>query len=195
MIPDPGDLSTFAPSASPTAGGPVDPAAVLEAPGPVRAAGAFLLVLLLGAVVLSLFEAGVDRSIDASLDRPVLSTVYGLVAQAAAGAAAAYVYSLIAGAGPVVVGGGLTIVALAWLAVAVVGFLVAGGVLTVIVGTRQPWTGLVVGAGIAAVPWLLPSVTAGVTVWLVVVSLGIGGRTREWVHASPPVAPDTDDLS
>ncbi|PSP98258.1 hypothetical protein BRC94_08870 [Halobacteriales archaeon QS_5_70_17] len=186
MLPHPEALAAPATPTSLTAavaGQPIDPKTILATTGPVRAAGSFLLMVVLGAAVLRLFEADVDAAIDASLDRPVTSTIYGLIAHGSVGVATAYAYSFVASAGTLAAAG-LAVVALAWLIVAAVGFLVTGGVITGAVGSTQPWTGLVFGAAIAAAAWLLPSVAAGVAVWFVAVSLGIGGRTREWVHAS-----------
>lgn len=175
---------------TPVAVQPVDPTAVVDVSGPVRAVGVFLIVFLFGAAVLSLFEASVDRSIDAWMDRPLLSAVYGLLAQVVVAIAVAYAYSLVAGGGPVVVAIGLTVVAVAWVVAASFGFVVVGGGITEIAGDRQPWIGLVFGAGVAAVVWLVSSFVVGMVVWLVV-SLGIGGRTRQWVHASRSVDRDT----
>lgn len=49
---------------------PVDPGAFAEASGAVRAAASFALVLLVGGGLLYRYGEFVDRSVDASMDRP-----------------------------------------------------------------------------------------------------------------------------
>jgi hypothetical protein len=69
-------------------------------------------------------------------------------------------------------------------ALAGLGFLVVGTLVTELNGPRQPWTGLVVGAAASAVAWLVLPTLAGVVAWFLVTAVGIGGATRKWVHAT-----------
>lgn len=164
----------------------VDPTGVLEAPGLVRGPIAFALVLLVGGALLWRFEPFVDRSIDASTDRPISSMAYGVAAHAVLAFVGIYLASQL---GLVVVSGqSLTVVGY-WvgfvsLAVAgALGFTVVGGAIVELGWERRRWHGLLVGALIAGGAGLVDPLLGGV-VWLVVVSTGIGGPVRRWVHAS-----------
>lgn len=173
---------------------PLGPSVVTDAPASVRAVASFVLVLLFGGALLYRYEGFVDRSVDSSKERLLVSVVYGVIAYGLVGFAAAYLYSQVAR-----LGGGVTVstvaVAVVGLAVATLaglGFVVVGTLLTELQGPRQPWTGLVVGAAVSAVTWLALPLTAAVVAWLVVTAVGIGGATRKWVHASQTRAVDPE---
>lgn len=164
----------------------LDPTRLLEAPGPVRAVAVFLGVLLAGGALLRRFEPFVERAIDASTARPLRSMAYGLAAHLVVAFAAVYLASQLAGfsvSGRSVGGVGAVLGVGLLLLAGAVGFTVAGQIATGLRGRRRPMVGLVVGAlGAAAVALVDPLV--GGLVWLVVVSTGIGGPVRSWVHAS-----------
>lgn len=163
----------------------IDPTAVVDAP-PVRAIGAFVFVLLFGGVLLYRSHGFVDRCIDASMERPAVSTVYGVAAHGCVLLFGLYFFGQItrlSANGLVVAGAGLA-VGVAVVGLAGLGLTVVGSFLTELAGERRPWYGLVVGAVLGASAWLLPAVSAGLIVWTLLVSAGIGGPTREWIHAS-----------
>jgi len=163
----------------------VSPSALLDAPASVRGLVAFVAVLALGGLLLWRYEPFVARSADASMARPLSSLVYGAAAHAVIAFGGVYLINQLAGleafgynAGAVGFVVGLVVVLLA----ASLGFTVVG---TTIVGfVRDPsyWYGLLVGALLAALAAFVGSL-AGATLWFVLVSMGIGGPARRWVHA------------
>lgn len=161
------------------------PSAVVDASSPVRALAAFVCVAVLGGVLLWRNEAFVDRSIDASMARPLSSLGYGVAAHAVIAFGGSYLATQLAGmevlgrnAGAFGVLAGLLLALLA----GSLGFTVVGSAIVGLGGQRRPWHGLVVGALIAGVAGLL-DVLAGGLLWFVVVSMGIGGPARRWLHA------------
>lgn len=164
----------------------VDLAAIAGASSAVRASAAFVLVLVLGGAFLWRFEPFVERSIDASMARPLASTAYGVAAHVAVGFGGVLLASKLAqypafGQNPAVLGLalglGLVLVAGA------LGFTVVGSTVVELGGRQNRWTGLVVGAVIAGGIAVVSPKVAWIA-WLVVVSVGIGGAIRKWVHAS-----------
>jgi hypothetical protein len=180
-------LTTGTASAVVAVTGSIGPSTAIDAPASVRAVVSFVLVLAFGGVLLSRYEGFVDRSIDASRDRLLVSVVYGAVAYGLVGFVSLYGYTQLVRLG---VGGAvLSVVSLAAgigavFALAGLGFLVVGTLVTELNGPRQPWTGLVVGAAASAVAWLVLPTLAGVVAWFLVTAVGIGGATRKWVHAT-----------
>lgn len=170
-----------------TAGQPIDPTTVTDVSGPVRAVGSFVLVLLVGGAFLTFAEGFVDRSVDASMESPLRSIVYGLLAQISVALLGTYTASQIAGLGsgrPIIGLIAFGILVLGWLVLAGFGFIVVGGGLTDAAGNRQLWSGVAIGAGVAAFVWVLPTVLIAALVSIIVVSAGIGGPTKRWLHAS-----------
>jgi hypothetical protein len=162
----------------------LDLATVLGTPW-LRAVVAFLLVLPFGGAVLSRYGGLFERSVDASMDSPLLSLVYGLGAHLAIFFAAMVFSNQLISAGvsqTVLSTGRAAVLGAVMLALAGLGFAVVGAILTDLRGERRPWLGLFVAAA-AGVAGLLLSLLAGVAVWVVVVSIGIGGPTRRWIHA------------
>lgn len=166
-----------------------DPTRLLDLPGLVRGLLAFAVVLLLGAGFLWRYDGVVDRSIDASIDRPLSSLGYGVAAHATLLFAGVYLASQL---------GQLTLsgrplgavgiwVGIAMLAVAAgLGFTVVGSAVLQLGWERPRWQGLVVGAALAGVAALVDPLVGGL-VWVVAVSTGIGGPVRVWFHASEDV--------
>jgi hypothetical protein len=165
----------------------VGPSAVVDAPPAVRAAASFVLVLLFGGALLYRYGAFVDRSVDSSKERPLLSVVYGAIGYGLVGFFCLYAYTQLfrLGLGGAVLSTiGVVVVACIALVLAGLGFLVVGTLLTELNGHRQPWSGLVVGAVVSAIAWLALPLLGSVVAWFVVTAIGIGGPTRRWVHAS-----------
>lgn len=161
------------------------PSAVLDAPGAVRGLAAFVLVAALGGLMLWRYEPVVDRSIDASMARPLSSLAYGVAAHAVIAFGAGYLATQLAGfdllgrnAGVV----GLLVGLLLALLAGSLGFTVVGSTLAGLGGSLPRWSGPVVGALIAGVAGLLDPLHGGF-LWFVVVSMGIGGAARRWLHA------------
>jgi hypothetical protein len=164
----------------------LDPTAVLEAPPELRAGGVFLTILLLGGALLWWDERFVGRSIDSSRDRPLVSAAYGVAAHVVILFAAFYLAARLSqfqllGRNTSVVGLVFGIVVV--LLVAALGFTVVGATIVELSWERNPWTGLVVGAGLAGGIAVATTTLAG-GVWVAVVSLGIGGAVRRWLQAS-----------
>jgi len=164
---------------------PLDPVAAARSSVAVRVVGAFLVVLLFGGIVLYRSEEFVDRAVDASMDRPLTSVVYGVFAQGGVVFLGGYVWSQLARIGAVGslagnIGGILVLVAS--LALAGLGLTVVGAGITEAAGDRQLWPGLAIGAGAGAAAWLAPTVLVGAAIWIVLVGLGIGGATKSWIH-------------
>jgi hypothetical protein len=163
---------------------PLDLSVVLGTPW-LRAVGAFLLVLPFGGAVLTRYDGLLERSVDASMDSPVVSLIYGVGAHLAIFFAAMVFSNQLISAGvsqTVLSVGRAAVLGAVMFALAGLGFAVVGTILTDLRGERRPWLGLVVAAA-AGVAGLLLSLLGGLAVWVLVVSVGIGGPTRRWVHA------------
>lgn len=163
----------------------LDPGAALDAAGPVRAAAAFAVLLVAGSALVATRGRLVDRATDASAARPLAALVYGLLAHGLVAFLGGYgvtQLSRVAPSSPVATVG-VALVGVAALALATLGFVVVGTALTDAAGARNPWTGVVVGASIGAAVGLVSPLVLGIAAWVVVTSAGIGGATREWVHA------------
>lgn len=161
------------------------PSAILDAPAPVRALAAFAIVSVLGGLLLWRYAPFVDRAIESSMARPLSSLAYGVAAHAVIAFGGVYLTNQLAqitmqgqSVGAIGVLVGLLLVLLA----AALGFTVVGSTVVSAVWGEQRWYGLVVGACIAGVAGFLGS-TAGGLLWFVVVSMGIGGPARRWLHA------------
>lgn len=164
----------------------VDPVAAFRSSAPVRVVVAFLLVLLVGGLLLSRDEAFVDRAVDASMANPLVSLVYGVFAQGGIVFLGGYVWSQIArigSAGALAGRVGAAFVLLFSLALAGLGLTVVGAGITEAAGDRQLWPGLAIGATLGAAAWLAPTLASGLVVWVLLVGLGVGGPTRNWIHS------------
>lgn len=163
-----------------------DPTGLLDLPGFARGVIAFVVVLLLGGAFLWRYRGVVERSIDASTDRPLTSLGYGIAAHATLLFGAVYLASQLGvltlsgrSLGPLGAWIGLVLLA----AAAGLGFTVVGSAVVEFGWGRPRWNGLVLGAAGAGVAGVLDPLIGGL-VWLVVVSTGIGGPVRAWFHAS-----------
>ncbi|MBV0926201.1 hypothetical protein KTS45_18500 [Halomicroarcula limicola] len=158
--------------------------------GAVRAVGSFALVLLFGGAVLYRHEGFVDRSLDALVDRPGVAVFYGLMAYLIVLAVGLYGISQLGRVGVAdTLLGRLAVVCIlaAIMLLTGFGFLVVGTLVTDLWGHHRPVYGLVVGAGLSAIGWLVLPVIGGLAVWVVLAAFGIGGATRLWYHAERSV--------
>jgi len=180
---------------APVVAQPVDPGVVTEAPGFVRAVGAFVAVCLVGAGILWRHGGVVDRAVDDTMARPAAAAVYGVVAYVLVLFPGFYVNTVLAQAGlartPVVVLVGVVFVGGLAL-VGSLGLVVVGTLLTDLSGVRRPWQGLALGAALGAVGWVVLPPTGAVAVWVFLTAVGVGGRTRTWVHSERTVPPRSD---
>jgi hypothetical protein len=175
---------------------PLEPVTLAEAPGVVWATASFLLVLLFGGALQYRYDGYVDRSVDAALDRPRIAVVYGLMAFGFVLFAGGYASSQVArigGVGDTLSMAALGAAGLVALVLAGLGFVVVGTLLTEMRGARRPWHGLVLGAGISAVGWLVLPLLGGLAAWVILAAFGIGGSTREWFHTPRRVESGAND--
>ncbi|MGM0606330.1 MAG: hypothetical protein ACQETB_11765 [Halobacteriota archaeon] len=166
----------------------IDPAFVLELSELLRAVIAFVVVLGIGGLVLHRRERFVNRSIDATMDRPMKGVIYGVAMHGGVVMILGYSYAQLVQfvtIGSFTVSILLGVTAAAWLLLSGVGFTVLGISLVELMSHRQIAPGVVLGAAISALVATIPSIVAAGVVWILLVSIGIGGPTREWVHASP----------
>lgn len=169
----------------------VDTSAILELLQLVRGPLVFVMVLLLGAAILWRWEDVVDRSIEASVDRPLSSLGYGLVTHAVIGFAALYIATRLGGV--VLSGRSLAVIGLAFGMAALgltaaLGFTVVGGAIVELRWGRRRWFGLLLGAVVAFLVGIADPLVGGL-VWFIVVSIGIGGSARRWLHTAEGEAP------
>lgn len=152
---------------------------------------AFGLVLALGGLLIWRFESFVDRSMSASMDRPLSSLAYGMAAHGVIAFAGVYLtgrFARIEVLGGNIAAVGLLVGGVFVLLVASLGFTVVGATIVALGGERRLDFGLVVGALLAGLAGFL-GFAAGAVIWFIVVSMGIGGPARQWIHADA-----TDDL-
>lgn len=167
----------------------VPPTAVFDLPGSVRGVVAFAVVLLLGTTILWRFDGVVDRSIDATAARPLSALGYGVAAHVTIlffGVYAASQFGQLPGAGRSLGAVGLWLGMGLLLVVAGLGFTVVGSAIVELRGERRRRYGLLMGALTAGVLALVDPVI-GIVMWVVVVSMGIGGPVRTWFLASEDV--------
>lgn len=157
----------------------------LGAPAPVRAVAAFVLVSAGGGLLRWRYEPFLDRSIDASMAKPVRAIAYGVAAHAVIAFAGVYLASQLAQSGIFGTNGALVAGVLGGFVLLLagsLGFLVVGSILATLGGSWSPWVGVAAGGTIAGVAGLLDPGIGGL-LWFVVVSMGIGGPARRWLHA------------
>lgn len=163
----------------------VDPAALLDVPGSVRAAVVFFLTVLFGGGVIYWYGGRLDGAVDATVESPLSSTLYGTMAYGVVFFLVGYGYSQflrIGFATTLTFFVALAIFASIVLSLSGLGFVIVGCWLTQLVGARDPWLGLVGVGAAGAVVWLLLPVIAGVVVWFIITAVGIGGPARRWMH-------------
>ncbi len=172
---------------------PIDPIAVADSPPHVKALVSAVLVALVGVGLLGRHGGFVDRAVDDTMDRPAIAVVYGLFAYILVLFFGFYANDLMARAGvadtpvgylalAIIVGGVLVLSSL--------GYLVVGTLLTDLYRGRGARSGLVAGALLSGVSWLVLPVLAGAAVWILVAAVGVGGPTRTWVHSERTAPPE-----
>ncbi|MFB6297788.1 MAG: hypothetical protein ABEH56_04635 [Salinirussus sp.] len=171
-----------------------DPSIVADSPA-LRAVVVFLLVLPFGTVLLFRDDGLVDRSIEASMERPLVSAVYGVGTHFVVFFATGVFSTQLSSAGlgrNVLVAGTTVVLGGVLLALGGLGLTVVGTWLTDLRGERRPWQGFVVAAAVGAAAWLVPPLLVGLAVWILLVSVGIGGPAREWIHDERTPASETN---
>lgn len=153
---------------------------------PVRAVIAFGTIAAIGGGFLWRDEAFVDRCVSAALETPVRAALYGGGAHVVIAFGTLYVADQLS---PVRVSGysGASVGVVLGLGVALLagglGFTIVGSVIVDYATGGRPRNGLLVGATIAGGVALLQPVYGGL-LWLVIVSMGVGGPIKRWFHAS-----------
>lgn len=179
-----------------TAAQQIDVTTLGSLPGPVKAVGSFLLVVLFGGLALRRAEPRVHRSLDDLVDRPYSAVPYGLLAYVLALVVGLYGLNQLARLGVAnTLLGRLVTLLLVGVVVSLTafGFLVVGTLLTGVQGQRRPSYGLVVGAVLSAVGWLVLPTAGGLAVWVLVAAFGLGGAVRRWFHAERTVETERAD--
>ena len=174
----------------------LEPVALTEAPGVAWATASFALVLLFGGVLLYRDDGFVERSVDASLERPGVAVVYGLMAFGFLLFAGGYASSQLArlgSSGDALSMAALGVAGVAALVLAALGYLVLGTLITDLRGARRPWHGLLLGAGISAVGWLVLPLLGGLATFVLLAAFGVGGPTRRWFHTPRRIEQVSED--
>lgn len=169
------------------------PSAIEQVPPGYRAAAAFALVVAFGAAALFRSQRFVEAAVDSSMRRPHVAVVYGAIAYglvAFLGLLALMQLSLIGITDSAVVYAAAAAVGVAAFALGGLGYVVVGTRSLELLGDRQPWNGLVLGAVTSGVIWLVLPPGPAALVWLGVAAVGIGGPVRTWMHDERGVTPE-----
>ncbi|MFB6223445.1 MAG: hypothetical protein ABEH86_07210 [Haloarcula sp.] len=170
--------------------GQVESGVVTDLSRPIRGVVAFVLVLVAGALILRLRESYVNESITAILDSPATALLYGIAGYVIVGIVGLYGATTLA---RLSVAGGVFVRLMILISSAFVlgltgfGFLVVGTLLTDILRNRQPTLGLLIGAVLSAVMWVLFSPAGSIVSSLAIAAFGIGGSARLWIHSERTV--------
>lgn len=167
----------------------LDPAGVVDASGPVRAAASFTAVLLVGMVLRARFGGRVDRAVGDLVDRPKVAVFYGILAYGLLVLGGLYANDMLIRTGASGTPAGAAVFRLLLVGALIltsVGHFILGTVVAEVLSGRRSRLDPALGGAISAVPWLLLPFTAGALAWLALAAVGIGGRTRTWVHATRP---------
>jgi len=175
--------------------GQLDSGVATELSGPLRGLVSFVLVLVAGALVLRMRRSYVNESIDAISDSPATAVVYGIAGYVIVGIVGLYGATTLARLS--VAGGAFVRVAILISSAFVLvltsfGFLVVGTLLTDIFGSRRPTYGLLIGAFLSAVSWVLLSPAGSIVSSLAIAAFGIGGSARIWIHSERTVETELD---
>lgn len=172
---------------------PIDPIAVADSPPHVKALASAALVGLVGVALLGRYGGFVDRAVDDTMDRPAIAVIYGLFAYILVLFFGFYANDLMARVGVADTPVGylaLGIIVVGVLVLSSLGYLVVGTLLTDLYSGRRVRHGLLLGAVISGLSWLVLPILAGAAVWLLVAAVGIGGPTRAWVHSERTAPPE-----
>lgn len=173
-----------------------DPSALLDLSAPAYAGLSFLAILTAGVGLLARRADTVDLAVDHAIRGLPLAALYGIIPFAAVVFIGGYVLSQGARVG-------VANRALVWVLGAVViacivtfaglGYVVIGTYLTEVEGSRRPWTGTALGAGLSALPWIVLPTLPALATWVVVAAVGLGGTTQQWVHGERTVESEARD--
>jgi len=170
--------------------GQLMPGVGTELSRPLRGLVSFVLVLVAGALVLRMRRNYVNESIDAISDSPATAVLYGIAGYVIVGIVGLYGATTLARlsvAGGVFVRVAILISSAFVLVLTSFGFLVVGTLLTDIFGSRRPTYGLLIGAFLSAVSWVLLSPAGSIVSSLAIAAFGIGGSARIWIHSERTV--------
>lgn len=166
---------------------PVDPSVVTTVPPAARALLSFALIAVTGGAIRARYDGVADDAAEAILDRPAIAVLYGLIGFAILAFLGTYAGTVVARA-PIGQATFLTLalamLSVSFLVLVALGHLVVGTLLTNLSRGVSAFQGLLLGAALSSVGWLFLSPAGAVVAWLLVAAFGIGGLTREWVHAS-----------
>ena len=165
-------------------GGPID---VVGVGGPTRAVASFLLILVVGAAIRYRWADLLDRSVEATVERPVRGTIYGVVAVVFGWLVVAYAFAQAFRLGTTLGTAAAALGTAGALVVVATGFVVVGTTVVTILDREWAWAGPFVGAAISGLAWLALPFGPGLAVWLLLAAVGVGGPVRRWVHASQSV--------
>lgn len=168
----------------------LDPSVVGDVGTVGRAAGSFVAVGAVGAGFLARYSDVVDAAVEDTLARPGAAVAYGLFAYVVVAFLGLFVTNLLIQAG-------VSSTPLAYLVPAVpavgvvvlggLGFAVVGTLLTEVGGPRRRRLGVLFGATISAVGWLVLPLVPAFFAWVLVAAFGVGGMTRTWIHSERTV--------
>lgn len=172
-----------------------DPSTLADTSAPARALASVVLVGLLGSVLVYRYRGFVDRAVDDTMARPAIAIFYGVFAYALVLFLTMYTLDLVSRVGAA--GTPLGLVAVVVLvgglgALSSIGYVVIGTLLVDLYGGRGPWHGLLLGAILSGVGWLLLPLLGGLAVWLLVAAVGVGGPMRTWVHGERTVTTELE---
>ncbi|WP_138006765.1 hypothetical protein [Halalkalirubrum salinum] len=164
-----------------------DPTAIEATPRSVLAAATLVSTVLFGGFIMYRYGGRLDAGIDASMERPLLSVVYGIVSYSIVVFVVGYAYSQLLRIGVTSMAVSLLLTgvfAVIVLSISGAGFVVTGTWLTRAVGIGDPWLGLI-GLGIvSAIAWLVLPLAIGLAVWGGISAIGVGGPARLWFNAT-----------
>ncbi|EMA08817.1 hypothetical protein SAMN05443574_12018 [Haloarcula vallismortis] len=175
--------------------GQLEPALAADLSRPLRALVSFILVLVSGAVILQLRRGSVDDAIDAISDSPATAVVYGIAGYVILAIVGLYGATTLAGlsvASGILVRIVILIGSAFVLGLTSFGFLVVGTLLNDVFGNRRPSRGLLIGATLSAVTWLLFPPAGSIASSLAIAAFGIGGSVRVWIHSERTVETEVD---
>jgi hypothetical protein len=165
-------------------GGPID---VVGVGGPTRAVASFLLVLVVGTAIRYRWGDVLDRSVEATVERPARGTIYGVAAVVFGWLMVAYAFAQAFRLGTALGTAAVALGTAGALVVVAAGFVVVGTTVVTILDRGWAWAGPFVGAAISGLAWLALPFGPGLAVWLLLAAVGVGGPARRWVHASQSV--------
>lgn len=164
---------------------------VTDAPTVARAAGAFLVVAIVGFGFLTWGRGTLDTAVEDTIDRPKVAVGYGLVAFVIVAFLGLFTNNLLVQSGLITTPLTLAMVGVLGVGASVVGglgFVVVGTLLTGLNGPHRPRLGVLLGAILSAMCWVAVPLALSFVAWVLVASFGVGGRTRTWVHSERTVA-------